>query len=631
MIKRLLAVTALLALSCGSSGQPGSTTGSGGASGAAGTPGAGGGRQTGTGGAPTGSAGKGGAGPGEAGSAGLAGTTGAGGVAGISGKTGTAGSAGNGSPTGGAGATGGGNPTGGVGAGGATGSGGTGVAPGDQSVLQRGHDLMRHATFTEPMLTKTAAATMAPDATFNANAKLSGGMLSSVLYLQSGPSVVGCPTTATGCLAKTRALGAGLFFAASQHDGVYAFDETSGLVVWHAGLPSIGDGVRGTPSIDAGTRTLFVALGATGHHEVHALSVDDGTERTGWPLMLSSSNLSANPGTGSVSFNSPQQNEHGSSLLLNNILYVPFGGEIGDGGTYRGWVVAIDITNPTKFAGWVTAGGSEGIWAHGGFASDGTSVFAVTGNGHAGSHTAATDAEEVVRLTGMASFTRSAANVYYPGAWQGMDGSDKDFGSSTPAYVPLPPGSTPAAILVAPAKPGHVYILDGTNLSSGKYPSAGGELANLTVADTGAESVYTSPTVYNSASGIHAAINVGQGPANCPNNVQTSHAIISLLVQPGSTPIVKEIWCAPVAGNTSGVHQNGPPISTTTDGNAANAMVWFMNGAQLSAVDGDTGAAVFTTTGAGCNTPNMAFPIAVNGRIVVASTGGLCSWSPGGK
>jgi hypothetical protein len=490
---------------------------------------------------------------------------------------------------------------------------------------------MRHATFTEPALTKTVAATMAPDATFNANAKLSGGMQSSVLYLQSGPAAAGCPATATGCLAKARTAGAGLFFAASHTNGVYAFDETTGLVVWHAGLSGGGDGVRGTPSIDPGTRTLFVALGASGHHEVHALSVDDGTERAGWPLMLSGSNLSTNPGTGSVSFNSPQQNEHGATLLLNNIFYVPFGGEIGDGGTYRGWVVAIDITNPTKFVGWVTAGGSEGIWAHGGFASDGTSVFAVTGNGHAGSHTAATDAEEVVRLSGMASFTRTAANVYYPGAWQGMDGSDKDFGSSTPAYVPLPAGSAPAAILVAPAKPGHVYILDGTNLSSGKYPSAGGELADLTVADTSAESVYTSPTVYNSASGIHAAINVGQGPANCPNKVQSSHAIISLLVQPGGTPIVKEAWCAPVAGNTGDVHQNGPPISTTTDGNAANAMVWFMNGAQLSAVDGDTGAAVFTTNGAGCSTPNMSFPIAVNGRIVVASGGGLCSWSPGGR
>jgi hypothetical protein len=590
----------------------GSHVGGGGAGGAArgstagtsGVAGLGGGRQTGSGGSTTGSAGTSGGGPGQAGTAGLAGANG------VAGNIGTAGS---GSQT--------------TGAAGTTGTAGS-PAPGDQSVLQRGHDLMRHATFAQPALTKTAAATMAPDATFNSNAKVSGSVKASVLYLQNGPAAAGCPAAASGCTAKSRDAGAGLFFAVSESGGAYAFDETSGLVVWHAGLPAGGDGVRGTPAIDAGTRTLFVALGASGHHEVHALSVDDGTERAGWPLMLSGSNLSAN----GVSFNSSVQNEHGALLVLNNILYVPFGGEYGDRGTYRGWVVAVDITNPTKFVGWVTAGAKEGIWAHGGFASDGASVFAVTSNGSAGSHNnAGTDAEEVVRFTGMASFTRSAANVYYPAAWQQMDGTDKDFGSSSPAYVPLPAGSTPAAIMVAPAKPGRVYILDGTNLSSGKYPSAGGELAELTVADTAAESVYTSPTVYNSASGIHAAIDVGHGPANCPNQIQGNHAIISLLIQPGSTPIAKEVWCAAVTGNTGGTQQNGPPISTTTDGNAANAMVWFMNGTQLSAVDGDTGTPVFTTNGPGCSTPNMSFPIAVNGRIVVASNGGLCSWSPGGQ
>ena len=317
--------------------------------------------------------------------------------------------------------------------------------------------------------------------------------------------------------------------------------------------------------------------------------------------------------------------------MVNGIVYVPFGGHLGDGGTYRGWVVAIDISDPTKFAGWVTAGGSEGIWAHGGLASDGTSVFAVTGNGHAGTHDANTDAEEVVRLTGMATFNRAAANVYYPGAWHSMDSTDKDFGSSSPAYVPLPAGSTPPALLVAPAKPGHVYILDGTNLSSGKYPSSGGELADLTVASTSAESVYTAPTVYSAASGLHVAINVSKSPANCPNPIQGDHAIIALLIQPGQSPIAREAWCAAVNGNTGDVHQNGPPISTTTDGNAANALVWFMNGSQLSAVDGDTGAPVFTTNGAACGTPNMSFPIAANGRVVVASGGGLCSWSPSGK
>jgi hypothetical protein len=52
-------------------------------------------------------------------------------------------------------------------------------------------------------------------------------------------------------------------------------------VVWHVAFPGGRDGVRGTPAIDAGTRTLFVTLGASGHREVHPLGVDDGTERDG--------------------------------------------------------------------------------------------------------------------------------------------------------------------------------------------------------------------------------------------------------------------------------------------------------------------------------------------------------------
>ena len=71
-----------------------------------------------------------------------------------------------------------------------------------------------------------------------------------------------------------------------------------------------------------------------------------------------------------------------------------------------------------------------------------------------------------------------------------------------------------------------------------------------------------------------------------------------MLLQPGKTPIAKEVWCAPNAG---GGHTNYPPISTTTDGVSADALVWFMNGSQLSAVDGDTGKQVVTTTGAACD------------------------------
>src|SRR4029077_17701420 len=106
---------------------------------------------------------------------------------------------------------------------------------------------------------------------------------------------------------------------------------------------------------------------------------------------------------------------------------------------------------------------------------------------------------------------------------------------------------------------GRVFVLNGADLSSGSYPAPGGHLADLVVAATNAESVYTSPTIYTSASGLHATINVGVSPANCPGGTPTSNAmIVSILLQPGQSPLAKEVWCAPNAG---GVHMNYPPIS----------------------------------------------------------------------
>jgi hypothetical protein len=552
-----------------------------------------------------------------------AGGDGGGNDAGNSGGTPDGGSGGDGGPSidgGGGGGPDGGNPA------------DSGTSGGSQSVLQRGNDVYRRGNFTQPALTVAAAATMAPDTAFNAAARFSGNVNASLLYLEAGPANAGCPPAASGCTATGRAAGNGIFVVSANKD-VYAIDETSGLTVWDTHFPVTGDGVLGTPVIDAASRTLVVAVGASGHHEVHALSVDDGSERTGWPVMLSLTTLSY----GGTQFNSVDENQRGALLLLNGIVYVPFGGHYGDGGTYHGWVVAIRLSNPNQFAGWATAGLKEGIWGHGGLASDGTSVFAATGNGNAAAHDSSTDSEEVVRITGMAGFNRVATDVYFPSYWSKMDGSDLDYGASTPAYAPLPPGSQPAGILVAPSKAGQVYFLDASNLSRGTYPAQGGEMVDLTVASITAESVYTSPTIYTSASGIHAAINVGVAAAGCPGGLTGNKMIISMLIQPGVTPVAKEVWCSKVNLDTSGDgHHNAPPISTTTDGVSANALVWFLNGTtagvQLTAVDGDTGVPVLAaTSGAACpGVQNMNFPIAVKGRIVVAANGRLCSWSPGG-
>jgi hypothetical protein len=513
-----------------------------------------------------------------------------------------------------------------------------GPAPGGSlSVLQRGNDVYRRATFTAPGLAKSMVSTMAPDTAFNATATFpaNGNMqnqgTASVLYLEDGPAAAGCPPAATGCTATARAANAGLFFAfpaLGSNPNVVAFDETTGKTVWTQHVTTGGDGVRGTPVIDGASRRLFVVTG-NNPHLVHALSVDDGTEVTsgGWPVTLSTTTVTS----GTNSFNSGAQNQHGASLLVNGILYIPFGGQYGDGGDYLGWIVAVDIANPTQIGAWATQSPRSGIWGAGGLASDGTNVFGVTGDTTSQPRNMS-DSQEVVRVTGLAQFTRNEASVFVPTEWQGWDrpAGDLDFGASTPAFVPLPAGSTPPSLLVAPAKAGRVFVLNGDDLSAGTYPATGGSLADLVVASTTAESVYTAPTVYTSASGLHATINVGSGPAGCPAGTPNSaEMVISILLQPGQTPIAKEVWCAPNAG---GGHMNYPPISTTTDGVSTDALVWFVDGAQLTAVDGDTGAKAVTTTGAACDgIPSMSFPIALRDRIVVAALGHLCSWSVGGQ
>ena len=530
------------------------------------------------------------------------------------------------------------------------GDGGTGGA---ESVLQLGKNVYHSQTFAESGLTKAAVVNMAPDTTFNTNATFPANGVAtqnagtgSVLYLEQGPAAAGCPTGATACTATGRAAGAGLFFAfpgMGSNPNVVAFDETSGQTVWTAHLTTGGDGIRGTAVIDSASRRLFVVTGNS-PHLVHALAVDTGVEATtgGWPVTLSSSlKYSGNGPDGTAytqTFPSQFQNQHGALLLTNNVLYIPFGGEYGDGNAYFGWVVAVDITNPTNIGSWASVSPKTGIWGAGGLASDGTSVFAVTGNSSATTR-ASSDSEEVVRLTGLATLTRNEANVYVPKAWQTWDGNDRDFGASTPAFVPLPAGSNPPSLLIAPAKLGQLFILNGADLSAGSYVApnyTGGELADLEVSDEASESVYTSPTIYTSASGLHATINVGNKPMNCPMGTSTTvtnskEAVVSVLIKPGSTPIATPAWCAANTG-TAGDHLNSPPISTTSDGVSADAMVWFINGSQLEVVDGDTGDPIFTTTGAACDTvPSMSWPIAVKNRIVVAALGHLCSWSVNGQ
>jgi hypothetical protein len=190
--------------------------------------------------------------------------------------------------------------------------------------------------------------------------------------------------------------------------------------------------------IDAATRTLYLDAmttpdgGATKQHLVYALSADDGSVRSGWP---------ADVGALVSGFDAEVQNQCGGLLLLGGKVYVPYGGHYGDCGTYYGRVVGIDVGNPASAVSFRTRAEGGGIWAPGGLASDGTSVFAATGNTFGA--TTWQDGEGILRLPQDLAFSQQPADYWAATDWQDLDSGDVDIGGSGPVLFDLPSG-TPA-------------------------------------------------------------------------------------------------------------------------------------------------------------------------------------------
>jgi hypothetical protein len=341
-------------------------------------------------------------------------------------------------------------------------------------------------------------------------------------------------------------------------------------------------------------------------HEIHALSVDDGSERAGWPVDA------ATISSGGVAFTAPPQNQRGALSLVNGVLYVPYGGHVGDCGPYHGWVLAIDTKDPSKRGGWATGGQGEGIWAAGGMASDGNGVFAVTGNNTAGA-TTHLDSEELVRITGLGALDRSSnKDFYYPEAWFQMDVADLDFGSVSPVLIEVP-GATPSTMVAAVAKTGHLFLLDSKNLGG-----LNGQLADYIAAN----SAHTVPAAYTTARGVYVTFTGGAGvgcPSGSPGSTGTN--VVSVLIPPGSPPVPQTAWCAQMGGQAA-------PIVTTTDGKS-DAIVWFVDVDFLVGVDGETGAVLFTGNSGECALVHQwTSPIVVKGRVISSADGHLCAWSP---
>jgi hypothetical protein len=515
------------------------------------------------------------------------------------------GSSGGGSSGGGSGGSGGGSSGGSSG-----GSVDAGVDVGD-SVLMHHRNLDRDGLYVQPTFTKTAIAGLAQDTGFSASLPdPNDAVYAQPLFYDAQGS------------------GTDLVIVATEGNNIYALNATTGATVWvkKLGTPvppgsmecgNIGPvyGITGTPVIDYASKTLYadaLVMGSKPQHEIFAVSLATGDVVSGWPIVV---NTVAKIGT-TQTFQDTATGERGGLTIVNGMLYVPFGGLFGDCATYYGWVVGVDLTNPTKVVPWATTYSGGGIWAPAGISSDGTSLFVATGNTFPPNSNSPWGGGDGVVSFGTGSAFGAMTGYYAPTEWYQLDQGDLDMG---PTPIPFDmPGSTPSTLAVTFGKDTDAYLLDRTKLG-GVGSALSATQGNSYTLQPSNSQIISAPVLYTTATATYVVVKA-QGTM-CTNS--TNGSMTALTVVAGSPPSLAPSWCA---GNGA-----GSPIVTTTDGHS-NAIVWDIGASgdnHLDAYDGDTGAAI-SFPGNSVSIPNMRnynTPIAAKGRIYVPADGTIVAFS----
>src|SRR5436190_11225324 len=427
------------------------------------------------------------------------------------------------------------------------------------NVTQEHNNLSRDGLYIDATFTPTAAAGLARDLNFDGT--VSGNVYAQPLYVEGG-------------------LNGPMIIAVTESNNVYALNPTTGTVIWQrtdlgppvtSGLPcgNINPaGTTGTPVVDLASRSLFFdALidGATKKHFIYSLNVDTGATKPGWPV-----DVNATATYNGMTFTSLVQEERGALALVNGIVYVAYSGYNGDCGTYHGWVVGVDINNPSNVGAWATTAIGGGIWGHGGVASDGTNMFVITGNTFS-TGGVWSGGEAIIRLQAGPFWSGQTTDYWAPTNWFNLDNGDTDLGGVSAMLIDVP-GANPSQLVLATGKDGNAYLLNRNNL--------GGIAAPVAQLSVGGGLLGQSSATYTTSQATYFVFRSG------------SSTLKAYKITPTSPPTIVSAWSVSQTGQ-------GSPWITTTDG-TNNAIVWVV-GAQgdqrLHGYDGDTGAVVYAGGG----------------------------------
>jgi hypothetical protein len=481
--------------------------------------------------------------------------------------------------------------------------------------VQHHGNLARDGVYVDARLTRAAAMTMHLDPAF-ANTPIQGQVYAQPLYLAGvggGPDVVIVATAQNRVYALNARTGANVW------DAQFGTPVTAGL----CGRPLNPLGITGTPVIDAATRTLYfnamTATAANGaRHMIHAIDIDGrGVERANWPI-----DVTATARSGATTFDSPVQNQRAALTLLGGKVFVSYGGHIGDCLGYHGWIVGVTTAGAPQVSAWATTAFAGGIWGSSGLASDGTSLFAATGNTKAmassgGGGTTPGNGnwgggEAVIKFptTLVQPAATQVSDYFVPAGWPNLDTADDDIGGTGAVLFDVP-GATPSKLAMALGKDSRAYLLSQANLGGlDAQPLAGAAVANGNIINA-AVAYTTSLATYVVFRGAGAGCPAGQ-----------SGGLTAIKVSAASPPALSIAWCGGVAATSS------PSVSMTSSP-GSTAVLWYTGtDGRLHGVDGDTGQSVLAdTTALGTVTGHQA-PIIANGRIFVASNNRVFAFTP---
>ena len=434
-----------------------------------------------------------------------------------------------------------------------------------------------------------------------------------------------------------------VLYIATEHDSVYAVDADNGTVLKHVtvlvGSETSSDdrgcgqvtpeiGVTATPLIDPqsgphGTIYLVaMSKDSSGgyHHRIHALDLTTLAEEFGGPVEVAATYA----GTGDESTFLPKQHKDRAALLLaNGIVYTTWSSHC-DATPYSSWVIGYNESTLAQetVLNLEPNGAQAGIWASGsGPQADASgNVYVPTGNGvfdtslTGGGFPSKNDFGNAYVKMSSSGGQLAVADYFTMSNTVSESGSDTDLGSGGGMLLPPLNDSNGHSrnLAVVAGKDGNIYVMDTANL--GKFnPNTDEMYQQLTSVLPGG--VWGSPAWFN-------------GTLYYGDQGNALKAFAFANGQFGSSPSSQTSVTFPYPGTTPSISANG----------ASNGIVWAPVGAGSAVLHAYSASnlsdELYNSNQAANGRDHFGsgnkfvFPTIVNGKVYVASNGGV-SGSPG--